>query len=306
MSGSVAVFAHFDTGGVVSSYVHRYLAELAGAVDSVVVVSSADLGPAERSALADHGQLIMRENVGYDFSSWRAGLDSLGDLSRYDRIVLGNDSVIGPVVSLREVLSRPPAADFWTMTASVEIAPHLQSWFVVYEGALLRTGLVGKFWDGVRPESHRYEVVRRYEIGQSRLFADAGVRLAPWFAPTPRERVLAEIRYQRWLSGQPAARHDREDEVSRYRRRSGAGPLARLDWRDRLGRWNPSYACWDAVLTGRLPFVKTELLRDDPMGIDSDVVLTRLEEAYPVAFSGVRDHLDRTRADLKRLRRLTA
>lgn len=306
MSGSAAVFAHFDPGGEVSSYVHRYLAELSTAVDRVVVVSSADLGPPDRSALADHGRLIVRENVGYDFSSWRAGLETLGDLSRYDRIVLGNDSVVGPLVSLREVLSRPPAADFWTMTASVEIAPHLQSWFVVYEGALLRTGLVDRFWTGVRPESHRYEVVRRYEIGQSRLFAEAGVRLAPWFVPTPRERVLAEIRYQRWLSGQSTARHDREDEVSRYRRRPGTGLLGRLDRRDRLGRWNPSYACWDAALSGRLPFVKTELLRDDPMGIDSDSVLSTLEEAYPVAFSGVRDHLDRTRADLVRLRRLSA
>jgi hypothetical protein len=281
--------------------VHRYLAALARVMDTVVIVSTADLDRVARAELAVHGRLVMRTNVGYDFASWKAGLDALGKLTEFDRIVLGNDSVIGPVIDLGQVLSRAPAADFWGMTASVEIAPHLQSWFIVYEGALLRTGLVDAFWASVQPESHRYQVVRRYEIGQSRLLRRAGVRMGPYFRPNTRERALGEIRYQRWLSGEDAERHERENEVNRYRRIGRSRAWAPLD---RLGRWNPSYGCWDSALTGRLPFVKTELLRDNPMGIDSEAALTTLEQAYPAEFAGVRDHLDRTRVDMRRLRRL--
>jgi len=303
---TAAVFAHFDPGGQVADHVHRYLAELSRAVDVLVVVSTSDLDARARSALSQHGRLLMRANEGYDFASWKAGLELVGDLARLDRVVLANDSVIGPVRGLDAVLSHPPAADFWGMTASVEIAPHLQSWFVVYEGALLRTGLVQAFWAAVQPESHRYQVVRRYEIGQSRLMRRAGIATAPWFRPDLRERAVAEVRYQRWLAAQPAARRRREDQVNRDRTHQPGGPgrSAARAVGSRLARWNPGYACWDAALTGRLPFVKTELLRDDPMGIDSEAALRSLEAAYPAVFDGVRDHLDRTRSDLRRLRKL--
>ncbi len=300
---TVAVFAHFDPGGQVADHVRHYLAQVAECADRVLVVSTADPTPAARRVLAEAGELVVRENVGYDFYSWKTGIDRLGDLRQYERLLLCNDSVVGPVVPLRTVLGRPPAADLWSMTASAELEPHLQSWFAVYEHAALRSGFVQAFWQVMTPESHRYQVIRRYEIGLSRLVRTAGLRTASWFVPDRRETLRAQARWVDWLATRPP--------------RAG-GPVARPGTRKRLTStlavlrgtaglqpWNPAYLCWDATLSGRLPFAKLETLRDSPMGLDSEHVLTRLEQAFPVPFAGVRDYLERTRADMRRLRRVS-
>ena len=197
-AGTGAVFAHFDPGGEVSAYVHRYLAELAAAVDTLVVVSTADLGAASRAELAAYGRLVVRPNVGYDFSSWKAGLDEIGALVRFDRVVLANDSVIGPVGGIGRVLAHPPAADFWAMTASAEIAPHLQSWFIGYEGSLLRTGLVGAFWAAVAIRSSgATRSVRAGCIGGRGYRSRPGSSRACGSAPSPRSDTSAGWRRSR-------------------------------------------------------------------------------------------------------------
>lgn len=297
--GTVAVYAHFDPGGRVGPHVRRALEQLAGAVDSVVVVSTADPGPRERALLSGYGRLVVRENVGYDFYSWKTGIDSLGDLRGHERLVLCNDSVVGPLVPMADLLAPAsrPAADVWSMTASAEIQPHLQSWFTVYEAPALQTGLVRAFWAAMTPESHRYRVIRRYEVGFSRLVHTAGLTTASWFVPDRVEAVRAEVRHRRWLATRA------EGAVPSAARLTAEAVVAR-PWAH-IRPWNPCYACWDSALTGRLPYVKLETVRDDPVGLDSEAVLTALEQRYPVQFTGVRDHLDRTRTAMRRLRRVS-
>lgn len=308
MRPTAAVYAHFDPGGRIGPHVLRALPRIAAAVDRLVIVSTAELEPPERAVLAGFGELVVRENVGYDFYSWKTGLDLLGDLSGYARVVLGNDSVVGPLGDFGAVLAAAPDADVWSMTASAEIEPHLQSWFTVYERGALLSGLVGGFWRAMTPVSHRYVVIRRYEVGQSRLLRTGGLRLRPWFTPTPVEAVRAELRHRSWLERRAAgpgrslaARRHRG--IGRELGRAAAAAAAR-PW-DGPQLWNPCYGCWDAALVGRLPYVKLETIRDDPVGLDSDEILTTLEHRFPEEFAGIRDHLDRTRADLRRLRRVS-
>lgn len=42
-------------------------------------------------------KIITRENVGYDFSSWKVGLDSI-DINSFDRFIFMNDTVCGPFI----------------------------------------------------------------------------------------------------------------------------------------------------------------------------------------------------------------
>ena len=51
--------------------------------------------------------------------------------SRVDRVIICNDSVVGPMRPFDEILDprrAPEDADFWGMTGSNEISPHVQSW----------------------------------------------------------------------------------------------------------------------------------------------------------------------------------
>ena len=40
---------------------------------------------------------LYRENIGYDFSSWKIALESI-DINNYDRFIFMNDTVCGPYI----------------------------------------------------------------------------------------------------------------------------------------------------------------------------------------------------------------
>jgi rhamnosyltransferase len=286
---TLAVFSHFDPDGLVSPYARRYVRELAGAVDRTVVVSTAPLGPTERAELEDVAELVVRENVGYDFGSWKAGLDRVGDWTGYDRVVLANDSVVGPLRPMEEILAAGPceSADFWGMTISQELTPHVQSWFLVFERGALDSAALTEFWRTMTPISQRSQVILTYELGLSRTLLGAGLRGGSFLNPSREQITRAYRRYDTALRADPA--------LAAWARQAG-GAASEGQWRQvRAQRppWNPCLVFWDAALDGGLPFVKWELLRDDPYRFGRDQVLSRLERAFPEEFAGVREHLDR-------------
>jgi hypothetical protein len=59
--------------------------------------------------------------------------------------------------------------------------------------------------------------------------------------------------------------------------------------------YNPTHLQWRQVLESGVPFVKVELLRDNPMGVDTGLVMDWLEThtAYPVEF--IHNNVARTR-----------
>lgn len=294
---TLAVFAHFDPGGLVAPHVQRYLTELSRTVDRLVVVSTCDLTTTARATMEAVGELVVRENVGYDFSSWKTGLDHVGDWDAFDRVMICNDSVVGPLRPLGDLLGRgaPTDVDFWGMTVSLELEPHVQSWFMVFERPVIRSGLLQGFWRAMQPVSDRYVVIRRYEIGLSRLLRTGGMTMGAYLNPAPLQVMRAQARYRHALRA-------RSELAAAERRRRPNGWLR--GWRQQLTHpsWNPSYVFWDAALDGRLPFTKIEVLRDDPYRMGNDRILATLERAHPEAFDGVREYIDRTRDQIRQLR----
>lgn len=296
---TLAVFAQFDPDGIVPAHTLRYLTALAGVTERLVVVSSSpELSQEGRKALAVHGEVLTRENQGYDFGSWAAGLQHVGEWDAYDRVVLCNDSVVGPFAPLADVLGShaPSDADFWGITTSREIQPHVQSWFMVYERSALASGAPQRFWSGFEPISDRYRVIRAYEVGASRGFREAGLRMGQYLRPRSAELVRAQVRYRRALRSRP----DRAEAARAY---VGAANRLGHAWNELVRpMWNPSYVFWDLALDGRLPLVKLDLLRDDPYRMGKGRVLAALEQAHPDVMEGVAEYLKRTRKALRRLR----
>ena len=181
------VLAHYDVEGIVDDYVVDALRRYRQVAEHVVMVSASVVAMPDRLAgLVD--RFISRENVGYDFGSWRAGIDSLGSLHGIDELICVNDSVYGPFTDLRPVLgdARVAHADMWGMCLSVqgtaarghEPTAHLQSWFVAIRGDALKSEAFRRFWDSVGPVPSKAEVISRYEIGLSQGLQGAGFRLA--------------------------------------------------------------------------------------------------------------------------------
>ena len=221
---ALAVMAHYDPRGRVAPHVQRHIEALTKAFDRVIVVSTAELQPEDEAWLAAHAELQRRGNYGYDFFSYRAGLLEAGNLADYDRVVICNDSYVGPLDDYEVILQAMAAtpADFWGLTKSDRIAPHVQSFFVCFMPWVVRSHAFEQFWQRMTPVSDRAQVIRRYEIGLSTALLDAGFAHGSYFEENDEDRRVARLRML-WWSVLRARKQPGRAQFGAFRRFVGAG-----------------------------------------------------------------------------------
>ena len=235
----LCVLAHFDRDGVVDNYVVHYLRALDALGCETVVVSTAETldGANIRKILPFCSKYIVKQNIGYDFASWRTGLAAVDDLSRYDRVIIANDSVYGPLQDLNGVFAEMAErkVSFWGITDSLKYGRHLQSYFLVFEGAVAMSGVFREFWRKLPDYRHKYAVIIQAEVGLTRRLAAAGFDFAAY---RPVEEVQQSVQKE-------------------------AGLAAIL----RDPRISPTHRGWKSLVRAGCPFLKIQLLRDNPMQV---------------------------------------
>lgn len=174
----VCLFAHFDKDDRVDEYVLRYLCKLKELNFSTIFISAARLSRGEVERLSIHcNDVILRENAGLDFGSWSAGFDKHAAAIN-GRLLLANDSVYGPIGSLLNALDRLTAmpADFYGMVENAQIAPHLQSWFLLLEPWVVRSAAFRAILAQPFCAMDKDEIIARGEIGLTCRLLAAGFR----------------------------------------------------------------------------------------------------------------------------------
>jgi lipopolysaccharide biosynthesis protein len=252
----VCLFAHFDKDDRIDDYVLRYLTKLKELNFAIILISTSRLSLIDIARLRGIcDDVIVRDNTGLDFASWSAGFAKHGSAIG-GRLLLANDSVYGPIGSLGSAIERliGTAADFHGMAESVEIAPHLQSWFVLLEPQVVRHPAFKAILTQPFAAMTRPQIVRLGEVGLSRQLMAAGFRY--------------EALYRSGGAAKLPRRHD-------------ANPML-LYWRPLL---------FDAGV----PFLKIELLRDNPIGVeDAAAILQQVERIDPEICALIESHLART------------
>lgn len=177
-SRRLAILAQFDPDGGLPTHVRIHLEHLRPLVERLVLISNSPLKDAARAragAICD--RVVLRDNIGWDFAAWR---DALAGESpdEWDWTILTNSSVIGPLFPLAPIFDRMEASgvDFWGMTRSREIRPHLQSWFLAFSGSATASDAWHAFWAGVRDFLEKRRVIRDYELGLTATLEAAGLR----------------------------------------------------------------------------------------------------------------------------------
>ncbi|MGH3350273.1 MAG: rhamnan synthesis F family protein [Nocardioides sp.] len=295
----LAVLATYDAEGRLWPHV-RHQIETYAASAEVILVSAGGLRDEDRAWAQARSTVVERGNSGYDFASYKAGLDAAGDLARFDLVLLANDSFIGPVVPLAQIIEEMAARgiDFWGLTRNGEMGDHVQSYFVGFEPTAVASEAFEEFWRDFEPVDDRGEVITRYEIGLTRRLAQAGLTYDAYFVPRAHEMRRARAR-RSWMGVNITFDPDTDPHLL-------PNKLAEWTLVRNIGIQppNPCNTMADSVLDdGRLPIAKIETLRDDPYALDAETLLWHCERAYPAVFEGVRDYLDHTRKD--RGRRLT-
>lgn len=254
----VCLFAHFDKDDKVDDYVLWYLAKLKELNYSIVFISAARLSPAHVERLyANCHDVILRENVGLDFGSWAAGFRKYGAAIE-GRLLLANDSVYGPIGSLRDALDRLThmPADFYGMVESIQIVPHLQSWFLLFEPWIVRHETFKQILAQPFHGAAKKQIIEQGEIALSRRLTDAGFH--------------HEALYKSDRPGLNTPRH----------------------------AMHPMLLFWREILFDHgIPFLKIELLRDNTLGLeDAGAVLQSIEGIEPALCGIIKSHLARTRS----------
>ena len=278
--------AHYDVAGELRPHVRGQVDSLADSFERVVVCTTAPLKDSARAWLSERAELVERANYGYDFFSYKVGLDAVGDLSGFDEVVVCNDSYVFAHDNydriIEEMRHRP--CDFWGLTAANRVAPHIQSFFIAFRPWVVTSRTFRTFWEEMEPISRRRQVIRRYEIGMSRRLYEAGFASDSYFVETEEDRRIARERVRWWAVHRSAFPRTR---------------VELREWRERAREpWNPARSLADRVLDdGRLPYVKIDTLRYDPYNLDADRLLTLCERRFPERFAGVRDYLEETSQD---------
>jgi rhamnosyltransferase len=251
----LVLFAHYDAQGEIKRFIVHYLRALREVCDRIVFVSTAQLAESEIAKIREYcAEIVIRENVGYDFGMWRHAIERT-DLEAWDELVLTNSSVFGPLHPLQPIFARmaEEPVDMWGMTENVEIAWHLQSYFLVFRRPLLTSQVFRDFWASILPYKDKDQVIRSYEVGLSRLLLDHGFTLRS-FAPTEALDIPGAFPLFNVL---------------------GESLWARL----RSRRVNPTCGYAVPFIRAGMPFVKAELLRDNPLGVELEPVIAEMEAA---------------------------
>jgi hypothetical protein len=223
----VCFFCSYDYQNVVRKNVYQYLDALARAGFNIIFISSSDgisvsdLEKLSRCCM----RIINRENKGYDFYGWKTGLEKYARYKEHAGLLLANDSVIGPLFSISDIVTTLENcdADVIGMTDSFQFHPHLQSYFLYCKKNVVLSEEFLRFFREVDIHEFKNVVIRKYEVGFSRLLRHR-FRLAALYSLEP--------------------------------------TLARIDFNQRPIRWiEPTLHLWKPLITEfRFPFIKKSVL----------------------------------------------
>jgi lipopolysaccharide biosynthesis protein len=219
---TVCLFAHYDRDGLIEEYVVYHLACLRRAGVIPLFISTAPELPAEQLRKIDPycAAVLLRENLGIDFGSWRTGLLAWPEVWTAESLIFANDSVYGPIGDLQAALDRMARTDcdFWGVTESLQLQPHYQSYFWFFRRSSLQSAAFHDFCDSIFLLRDKDEIIRTYEVGMLQRLRRRGLRGAALV---------------------PAA----------------AGQTAKE---------NPTLHRWRQILAAGAPYLKVQLLRDNP------------------------------------------
>jgi len=265
----VALFMHFDRGGRVRAQLFTYMRALKDNGRDIVFVTNAGFLTAEAMAALQEicACVIIRKNIGYDFGAWRDAIDYLGlPRAETEEIICANDSVFGPILPLGDTLRRLDyaSADIWGLTESWQTRYHLQSFFLAFGPKAIRAEAFRKFWRSVRPVPLKTYIVKEYEIGVTHAMMKGGLSCAALWRYETLVRMANRAELEKLIKDD-RTKLGRTDPLQVTRR------MHVLRIRDGVARripLNPTSDLWRQLLVSGFPFIKRELLRDNPTRVE--------------------------------------
>ena len=166
-NSEAALLAHWDPENIVDPYVLHMAHHLKQLGKKVILCSAAPLTPLpQETDIFD--AIVCRTCAGYDFTSWKAAFEAFPSLSDAKEVTLCSDRVFAPIGSYAPVYQTMASipCDFWGMTFSHEIMPHMQSFHLVLRKRALQHPAFKNFIAAVAINNNR-DMAVGYEVSFS-------------------------------------------------------------------------------------------------------------------------------------------
>lgn len=185
----VLIYVIYEDQPQLQSYKLFFLKALADLSDKVLIVLNSTLADTDVKKLEEFGQVISRENTGYDTAAFRHGILLLKDeLANFDELLLVNDTNVGPMKDLSAVFQKMSTQklDFWGISYGEKqadftgfnpygaIHEHLQSYFLVIEKNMSQTPEFLQYWENLSDTDSRNKAIGKHETVFTKYFSDLG------------------------------------------------------------------------------------------------------------------------------------
>lgn len=189
----ICLFACYMGNGVIPEETIYLLEKVRNISDAVIIVGDCGIQPSELEKIK---HLVcyakFERHLEYDFGSYKRAFSYADDqklLLKADEILVCNDSVVGPCGELNDFFvqrEKDGNPDFYGVTinnygfrdttshGNSIFSPHIQSYFFTITKKVFSSDFWRKFIYSVKSQEHKVDIIRKYEMGMSKLLSDHG------------------------------------------------------------------------------------------------------------------------------------
>lgn len=177
------IFAHYHSKGLIRKDILKFFNKLKFFFDGIVFVTT-KLKNKEKTKFPKFIKIIKRKNIGYDFYSYKIGLEYFAkkiDLkSENTNFFFVNSSIL--FVDNKRLLNLIKSIKIKNnhlcgLTKSYELTEHIQSYFFFFSSSLFNNKYILDWWKNIKAYNKRQKVIDKYEIGLSELMKKNNIKL---------------------------------------------------------------------------------------------------------------------------------
>ena len=172
------------------------------------------------------------------------------------------------------------------MTDNHEIAYHLQSYFIVFKKTVIYSKAFRNFWASVKAEPTKDDVIRKYEVGLTQTLISAGFKPGTYTQCKTSASLITFITHSIYslFKRSPAEIFNkiRSKKMDLFNPR----------------KTSPTFFNWESLIVSqKLPFLKTLLLRENTLKISIDRFKNIIEKHTNYDFNMIHNHSNRIKSD---------
>jgi len=177
------IFAHYHSRGLIREDIINFLNKSKKIFTKIIFVST-KITSKELKKLPKNIKIIRRKNIGYDFYSYKVGLNCFIRIAKgnFDNknLFFTNSSIlfIHPDKTIKKITKiRLKNDEFWGISRALIYNDHIQSYFFFFSAKILKYKNILKWWKTIKPLNNRHKIIIRYELGLSKVMLDNNIKI---------------------------------------------------------------------------------------------------------------------------------